>query len=106
MLIVLLSAAGSSVQGQVWHIPERYLQFVRSISPADKPNGGLLCNHRHHKRRIVQPNLVTAIASRLGAGGYVYLSSDVHEVRWAEVLVCSIDWMQVATRHNAAQVQL
>ena len=35
---------------------------------------------RHHKRRIVQPGLVDAIAQRLSRTGFVYLSSDVHEV--------------------------
>mmetsp|Transcript_15948 Transcript_15948/g.44534 ORF Transcript_15948/g.44534 Transcript_15948/m.44534 type:complete len:336 (-) Transcript_15948:24-1031(-) len=35
---------------------------------------------RHHKRRIVQPRLVDAIAKNLSPGGKVFLQSDVEEV--------------------------
>lgn len=34
---------------------------------------------RHHKRRLVQPDFVALLASRLRAGGYVHLATD-----WAE----------------------
>lgn len=37
---------------------------------------------RHHKRRIVQPELVEAICRRLRPGGRVFMQSDVEEVRW------------------------
>lgn len=40
----------------------------------------MVLHGRHHKRRIVQPSLVNAIAERLAPNGNVYLSSDVHEV--------------------------
>lgn len=35
---------------------------------------------RHHKRRIVQPAFARAVAQRLSPTGFLYLSSDVHEV--------------------------
>lgn len=34
---------------------------------------------RHHKRRLVQPPLVDRIASRLAAGGYLHLATDVDD---------------------------
>lgn len=40
----------------------------------------MLAACRHHKRRIVQPGLVDAIAQRLSPSGSIYLSSDVQEV--------------------------
>lgn len=36
--------------------------------------------NRHHKRRVVQPELVAALALRLQAGGQVFLQSDVEGV--------------------------
>ena len=35
---------------------------------------------RHHKRRVVQPALVTALADSLPAGGWLWMQSDVLEV--------------------------
>jgi tRNA G46 methylase TrmB len=57
---------------------------------------------RHHKRRIVQHSLATAIAHRLAPTGNVYLSSDVHEVavdmrmRFEQ---CASDSLQVSPLH-------
>lgn len=35
---------------------------------------------RHHKRRVVQPEIVTALANYLTVGGEVFIQSDVKEV--------------------------
>jgi tRNA (guanine-N7-)-methyltransferase len=34
---------------------------------------------RHHKRRLIQPPLVSLLASRLGSGGYVHAATDWEE---------------------------
>lgn len=55
------------------------LVHQHSIHDASTCSGSQL-SCRHHKRRIVQPSLVDAIAQRLSPSGSVYLSSDVEEV--------------------------
>lgn len=35
---------------------------------------------RHHKRRVVQPELVATVAEELSPGGFVFLQGDIHEV--------------------------
>lgn len=51
-------------------IPVRSLAGLRSYFPDPWPKA------RHHKRRLVQPEVLALVASRLAAGGYWHLATD------------------------------
>lgn len=52
---------------------------------------------RHHKRRVVQPDLVEAIAKQLAPGGELFLQSDIEEV--------AVDMRDRFLEHNAFEPQ-
>jgi len=46
---------------------------------------------RHHKRRLIQPPLVSLLASRLQAGGYIHLATDWQDYAEQMLAVLSAD---------------
>jgi tRNA (guanine-N7-)-methyltransferase len=52
------------------HLPERSLSGARIFYPDPWPK------KKHHKRRLVQPSLVSVVASRLVPGGTLHLATD------------------------------
>ncbi len=73
-LFYLFCNANNSLLPLLNSLPEQVLQRVTIQFPDP------WFKRRHQKRRVVQPELVTAVASHLVVGGQVFVQSDVQEV--------------------------
>lgn len=67
------------------HLPEGSLSAVRIFYPDPWPK------KKHHKRRLVQPSLVSLVASRLAAGGTLHLATDWENYAEHMLDVCSAE---------------
>ncbi|GAA3353975.1 tRNA (guanosine(46)-N7)-methyltransferase TrmB [Saccharopolyspora gregorii] len=67
------------------HVPPGSLAGVRIFFPDPWPK------KRHHKRRLVQPETIALIASRLAPGGYVHLATDWENYAEQMMEVCSAE---------------
>lgn len=67
------------------HLPPASLSRVRIYYPDPWPK------KKHHKRRIVQPSLVSTIASRLVPGGTLHLATDWEHYAEHMLEVCSAE---------------
>jgi tRNA (guanine-N7-)-methyltransferase len=67
------------------HLPEASLRAVRIYYPDPWPK------KKHHKRRLVQPSLVSVIASRLVPGGTVHMATDWEHYAEHMLEVCSAE---------------
>ncbi len=67
------------------HIAPGSLHGVRIFYPDPWPK------KKHHKRRIVQPNVVATIASRLAPGGTLHLATDWESYAEQMLEVCSAE---------------
>ncbi|WP_113695379.1 tRNA (guanosine(46)-N7)-methyltransferase TrmB [Amycolatopsis albispora] len=65
------------------HVPENSLHGVRIFFPDPWPK------KRHHKRRLVQPEFVALVASRLEPGGTLHLATDWENYAEQMLEVCS-----------------
>jgi tRNA (guanine-N7-)-methyltransferase len=63
---------------------------------------------RHHKRRLVQAELVKLLAQRLKSGGYLYLATDWQDYaeQMLAVLEASLDFKNSMVTHEFAPVAL
>ncbi len=83
---------GDAVELLRERIPESSLSAIRVFFPDPWPKA------RHHKRRIIRPDLVSLMASRLVPGGELHCATDwaeyaesMREVLSAEPLLCDAD---------------
>jgi tRNA (guanine-N7-)-methyltransferase len=67
------------------HLPEQSLSGVRIFYPDPWPK------KKHHKRRLVQPSLVSVVASRLVPGGTLHLATDWEHYAEHMMEVCSAE---------------
>ena len=67
------------------HVRPGSLTGVRIFFPDPWPK------KRHHKRRLVQPETIALIASRLAPGGYVHLATDWENYAEQMLEVCSAE---------------
>jgi tRNA (guanine-N7-)-methyltransferase len=67
------------------HLPESSLAAVRIYYPDPWPK------KKHHKRRLVQPSLVSVVASRLVSGGTLHLATDWEHYAEHMLEVCSAE---------------
>ena len=67
------------------HVPEESLSGVRIYYPDPWPK------KKHHKRRLVQPSLVSVIASRLVPGGTLHLATDWEHYAEHMLAVCTAE---------------
>ncbi|MFI7677110.1 tRNA (guanosine(46)-N7)-methyltransferase TrmB [Actinophytocola sp. NPDC049390] len=67
------------------HLAERSLSGVRIFYPDPWPK------KKHHKRRLVQPSLVSVIASRLVPGGTLHMATDWEHYAEHMMAVCSAE---------------
>jgi tRNA (guanine-N7-)-methyltransferase len=67
------------------HLPEQSLSGVRIFYPDPWPK------KKHHKRRLVQPSLVSVVASRLAPGGTLHLATDWEHYAEHMMEVCSAE---------------
>lgn len=67
------------------HVEPGSLSGVRIFFPDPWPK------KRHHKRRLVQPETVALIASRLAPGGFVHLATDWENYAEQMLEVCSAE---------------
>ncbi|MEU6129592.1 tRNA (guanosine(46)-N7)-methyltransferase TrmB [Saccharopolyspora sp. NPDC047091] len=67
------------------HVRPGSLAGVRIFFPDPWPK------KRHHKRRLVQPETIALIASRLAPGGYVHLATDWENYAEQMLEVCSAE---------------
>jgi tRNA (guanine-N7-)-methyltransferase len=75
------------------HLPERSLSGVRIFYPDPWPK------KKHHKRRLVQPSLVSVVASRLVPGGTLHLATDWEHYAEHMMEVCSAE-PRLRNRHE------
>lgn len=73
---------GDAVELLARHIPPGTLRAVRSFFPDPWPK------RRHHKRRLVQPEFVALVASRLEPGGTLHLATDWRDYAEQMLEVC------------------
>lgn len=76
---------GDAVTLLTEHIAEASLAGVRIFFPDPWPKA------RHHKRRLVQPEFVALVASRLAAGGMLHLATDWQNYADQMLTVCSAE---------------
>jgi tRNA (guanine-N7-)-methyltransferase len=74
---------GDAVTVLTDHIEPDSLHGVRIFFPDPWPKA------RHHKRRLVQPDFVALVASRLAPGGVVHMATDWQEYAEQMMTVCS-----------------
>lgn len=67
------------------HLPAGSLSCVRIFYPDPWPK------KKHHKRRLVQPSLVSVVASRLAPGGTLHLATDWEHYAEHMLEVCSAE---------------
>jgi tRNA (guanine-N7-)-methyltransferase len=67
------------------HLAEQSLSGVRIFYPDPWPK------KKHHKRRLVQPSLVSVVASRLVPGGTLHLATDWEHYAEHMMEVCSAE---------------
>jgi tRNA (guanine-N7-)-methyltransferase len=67
------------------HLPPASLTGVRIFYPDPWPKA------KHHKRRLVQPSLVSVVASRLVPGGTLHLATDWEHYAEHMLEVCSAE---------------
>lgn len=67
------------------HLPPASLARVRIYYPDPWPK------KKHHKRRLVQPSLVSVVASRLAPGGTLHLATDWEHYAEHMLAVCSAE---------------
>lgn len=67
------------------HLPPASLAGVRIFYPDPWPK------KKHHKRRLVQPSLVSVVASRLAPGGTLHLATDWEHYAEHMLEVCSAE---------------
>jgi tRNA (guanine-N7-)-methyltransferase len=67
------------------HLPAGSLSGVRIFYPDPWPK------KKHHKRRLVQPSLVSVVASRLAPGGTLHLATDWEHYAEHMMAVCSAE---------------
>ncbi|MFL6118793.1 tRNA (guanosine(46)-N7)-methyltransferase TrmB [Actinophytocola sp.] len=67
------------------HLPAGSLSRVRIFYPDPWPK------KKHHKRRLVQPSLVSVVASRLAPGGTLHLATDWEHYAEHMLEVCSAE---------------
>jgi len=67
------------------HLPDQSLSGVRIYYPDPWPK------KKHHKRRLVQPSLVSVVASRLVPGGTLHLATDWEHYAEHMLEVCSAE---------------
>lgn len=67
------------------HLAEQSLSGVRIFYPDPWPK------KKHHKRRLVQPSLVSVVASRLVTGGTLHLATDWEHYAEHMMEVCSAE---------------
>jgi len=67
------------------HLPAASLSCVRIFYPDPWPK------KKHHKRRLVQPSLVSVVASRLAPGGTLHLATDWEHYAEHMLAVCSAE---------------
>lgn len=91
-------------------IPSSTLAGVRTFFPDPWPKS------RHHKRRLVQPDVIALIASRLAAGGYWHLATDCDDYaqwmqacftadqQWCGGVIARPDWRPI-THYEARAVR-
>jgi tRNA (guanine-N7-)-methyltransferase len=75
------------------HLPPASLSAVRIFYPDPWPK------KKHHKRRIVQPALVSVVASRLVPGGTLHLATDWEHYAEHMLEVCSAE-PRLRNRHD------
>jgi len=67
------------------HLPDQSLSGVRIYYPDPWPK------KKHHKRRLVQPSLVSVVAKRLVPGGTLHLATDWEHYAEHMMEVCSAE---------------
>jgi tRNA (guanine-N7-)-methyltransferase len=67
------------------HLPPASLSAVRIFYPDPWPK------KKHHKRRLVQPSLVSVVAARLAPGGTLHLATDWEEYAEHMMAVCTAE---------------
>jgi tRNA (guanine-N7-)-methyltransferase len=67
------------------HLPAASLAAVRIFYPDPWPK------KKHHKRRLVQPSLVSVVASRLVPGGTLHMATDWEHYAEHMLEVCSVE---------------
>jgi tRNA (guanine-N7-)-methyltransferase len=75
------------------HLPPASLSCVRIFYPDPWPK------KKHHKRRLVQPSLVSVVASRLVPGGTLHLATDWAHYAEHMLEVCSAEPL-LRNRHD------
>jgi tRNA (guanine-N7-)-methyltransferase len=75
------------------HLPEGSLSGVRIFYPDPWPK------KKHHKRRLVQPSLVSVVASRLAPGATLHLATDWEHYAEHMLEVCSAEPL-LRNRHD------
>jgi tRNA (guanine-N7-)-methyltransferase len=75
------------------HLPPASLAGVRIFYPDPWPK------KKHHKRRLVQPSLVSVVASRLVPGGTLHLATDWEHYAEHMLEVCSAEPL-LRNRHS------
>lgn len=76
---------GDAVTLLAEHVAPGSLAGVRIFFPDPWPK------KKHHKRRLVQPDFVALVASRLAVGGRLHLATDWAEYAAAMLAVCSAE---------------
>jgi tRNA (guanine-N7-)-methyltransferase len=76
---------GDAVDLLTRHVPEGSLAGVRIFFPDPWPK------KKHHKRRLVQPEFVALVASRLAVGGTLHLATDWEHYAEQMLAVCSAE---------------
>ncbi|MCG5530307.1 tRNA (guanosine(46)-N7)-methyltransferase TrmB [Halorhodospira halochloris] len=71
------------------HIPERSLSAVNIFFPDPWPK------KRHHKRRLIQPNFLELLASRLQRGALLHLATD-----WADYAQWMVEVVEADGRYT------
>ncbi|MQA08536.1 MAG: tRNA (guanosine(46)-N7)-methyltransferase TrmB [Pseudonocardiaceae bacterium] len=76
---------GDAVELLSQHVPEGSLSGARVFFPDPWPK------KRHHKRRLIQPEFVALLASRLAPGGRLHLATDWQDYAEQMLRVCAAE---------------
>jgi tRNA (guanine-N7-)-methyltransferase len=76
---------GDAVDLITEHVPESSLSGVRIFFPDPWPK------KKHHKRRLVQPDFISLLSSRLVPGGMLHLATDWENYADQMMAVCSAE---------------